>query len=64
MTKNTTYTPPAYNYQGQELRPVQGIPAKRMQAFALPSRMGDRLHYPDGRVLPFPGSVKDSTKPD
>lgn len=59
MTKaNTTpYTPPTGDYQGAELRPVQGIPAARMNAFALPSRMNDRLHYPDGSVLPFPGDA-------
>lgn len=51
------YTPPPGDYQGAELRPIQGIPAQRMNAFALPSRMNDRLHYPDGRVLPFPGNV-------
>ncbi|MDD0817181.1 hypothetical protein PSQ39_21280 [Curvibacter sp. HBC28] len=36
-------------YQGQELRPYQGRPGA-MDAFALPSRMGQRLHYRDGRV--------------
>lgn len=53
------YTPPPGDYQGAELRPVQGIPAARMNAFALPSRMNDRLHYPDGRVLPFPTNNLD-----
>lgn len=48
------YTPPDWNYQGTELHPDPGMPAGRMYAFTLPSRMGDRLHYPDGRVLPFP----------
>ena len=51
------YTPPPWNYQGIELRPVEGIPAERMHAFTLPSRMNNWLHYPDGRVLPFPGDV-------
>lgn len=36
-------------YQGLELRPYQGRPGA-MDAFDLPSRMGRRLHYRDGRV--------------
>ena len=51
------YTPPQGDYLGIELRPVVGIPAARMHAFTLPSRMNNWLHYPDGRVLPFPGDV-------
>lgn len=56
MTK--PYTIPAKNYQGVELKPVQGIPDARMDAFKLPSRMGDRLHYRDGRVEQMPGTEK------
>ncbi|MFD2297729.1 hypothetical protein QRO11_15525 [Paracidovorax citrulli] len=48
------YTPPDGTYLGTELQRSPGIPADRYQAFELPSRMGDRLHYPDGRVEPFP----------
>lgn len=32
---------------------IQGsthVPEARLQAFKLPSRMGNRLHYPDGTV--------------
>ena len=36
-------------YDGAELRPFAGRPAA-MDAFALPSRMFNRLHYRDGRV--------------
>jgi hypothetical protein len=36
-------------YTGAELRPYEGRPGA-MDAFALPSRMGRRLHYRDGRV--------------
>ena len=36
-------------YSGAELRPFAGRPGA-MDAFALPSRMGNRLHYRDGRV--------------
>lgn len=53
-TTDKPYEVPYWNYQGNELKPDPGIPAERMRAFALPSRMGDWLHYPDGRVIPFP----------
>lgn len=36
-------------YTGAELQPYDGRPGA-MDAFALPSRMGNRLHYRDGRV--------------
>ncbi len=49
-----TYTPPDGDYQGTELRRSPGLPAGRYRALDLPSRMGDRLHYPDGRVELFP----------
>jgi len=37
-------------YQGEELLPAPGIPAGRFAAFAMPSRIGDRLHHPGGKV--------------
>lgn len=37
-------------YDGQELRTNPGIPPERMLAYSLPSRVGNRLHYPGGRV--------------
>lgn len=43
-------------YLGEELQPAPGIPAERFAAFALPSRMGDRLHYPGGRVTKMCGA--------
>lgn len=39
-------------YAGTELQRNPGIGPERYAAFDLPSRMGNRLHYPDGRVLP------------
>lgn len=37
------------NYRGRELQPYEGRPGA-MDAFDLPSRMGNWLHYRDGRV--------------
>lgn len=37
------------HYDGAELRPYNGRPGA-MDAFAMPSRMGGRLYYRDGRV--------------
>ena len=50
------YTPPSNCYQGAELKPHPGMPASRMYAYSLPSRMGDWLHYPtpERTVEPFP----------
>lgn len=42
------------SYQCPELNVTPGIPEARFAALSLPSRRGDLLHYPDGRVEPFP----------
>ena len=41
-------------YKCPELDHTSGIPEVRFAAFQLPSRRGDLLHYPDGRIEPFP----------
>lgn len=53
-TRNTTRT--HGNYSGAELQRNPGISADRYAAFDLPSRMGDRLHHPDGRIEAMPSA--------
>lgn len=48
-TVRTAHLTAGGTYTGAELRPFDGRPGA-MDAFALPSRMGRRLHYRDGRV--------------
>jgi hypothetical protein len=43
---------PANAYRCPELQRNPGISADRFAAYALPSRVGKRLHWPDGRVTP------------
>ena len=45
-----TKVQPYETYLGLELKVNPGITADRLEAFGLPSRVGNRLHYPDGRV--------------
>lgn len=44
-------------YQGEDLLPAPGIPAGRFAAFRLPSRHGDRLHHPGGKVTRLCGAA-------
>lgn len=37
-------------YDGAELRTTPGLTPDSLHAYRLPSRVGNRLHYPDGRV--------------
>jgi hypothetical protein len=41
------------DYLGEQLQRNPGIRPERFVAFTLPSRVGNRLHWPDGRVTPF-----------
>ena len=48
------FNAPDGTYRGTELQRSPGLPVGRYRALELPSRMGDSLHYPDGRVEAFP----------
>lgn len=56
MHHQTPYKPHPRDYQGTELRRNPGFADERFHAYELPSRMGNKLFCPDGRVLPFPGT--------
>lgn len=43
------------NYTATELKPVPGTDPRRMHAYQLPSRSGDRLYWPDGRITDLEG---------
>lgn len=47
--RNCSRTSNTYSNAGQEGRTY--VPEARLRAFQLPSRMGNRLHYPDGTVM-------------
>lgn len=53
-TPGRSFTVSRTHYQGTELQATPGIGPERFAAFALPSRVGDWLHYPDGRVERMP----------
>ncbi|MBH2008061.1 MAG: hypothetical protein I8H71_00270 [Xanthomonadaceae bacterium] len=48
------------NYAGMELKPYAGRPGTA-QASVLPSRVGSRLRYPDGRVTDLAGNLLNNT---
>jgi hypothetical protein len=37
-------------YDGADLHPIPGLPSTRLDAFSLPSRVGNRLYHKDGSV--------------
>ena len=49
------------HYAGAELKPYIGRP-DAMTALALPSRTGNRLHHPDGRITDLAGNPIDETR--
>ncbi len=44
-------------YDGAELRPYEGRPGA-LHAYALPSRAGQRLYWPDGRITALDGGAQ------
>ena len=50
-----SYTPPRWNYDGAELKPYAGRPGAT-DTQCLPSRVNNRLRYPDGRVTDLAGN--------
>jgi hypothetical protein len=57
MALPRTHAYPKEIYTGTELDRNPGIPAARYKAFDLPSRIGNRLHYPNGRVTNLDGQL-------
>jgi hypothetical protein len=56
-TKPERYVPSMdAHYAGTELQPNPGLPPDRFQAFNLPSRVGFRLRWRDGRITNLDGS--------
>jgi hypothetical protein len=54
--RTTTNANTSRNYASAELKPYTGRPGTA-QASVLPSRIGNRLRYPDGRVADLAGNL-------
>jgi hypothetical protein len=48
-------------YDGADLLPIPGLPKTRLDAFSLPSRVGQRLYHRNGRVDAISQSEFDDT---
>ena len=57
MALPRTHAYPKEIYTGTELDRNPGITPDRYKAYDLPSRIGNCLHYPDGRVTDMQGQV-------
>ena len=61
MKPLSIYKTKHWHYTGAELKPYTGRP-QAMTALALPSRTGNQLRHPDGRVTDLSGNPIDENR--